>query len=413
MDRLRCCFSSSCGLSDLPIDIGIFSREIYPSTISRGEIDSLSGELRRYRVRRDTLLRSVARTMSITNGESIALETQSILETTSAPSTDNGTNGSSGLTIGAKAGIAIAAVCSVAVGVLLYLRWRRRNLRKNSSLETGNRQTSRHRRRRQKQQDKQHKQDQKQLQQQRQHQLQKEKLQLQEEKQKQLFKTQKQQHEESKYVAELFELPGWMPERRTPVNELADTGRPRYEMTADEIIAELDGGSLEIDNENYHIYGRHFQRSSSYTTEVSGRTPVPPGPADDDEELPPLNRSQLDGRPIISPISPVSPVDHISPDFRRVFSPLDVSPSTPTIPGMVFSRDDWRLGGSAQLPTSSLNPNFDPATPLGLSIDTRRPGGITGKRSKGQRVDGRVRQTSPPREDERHRHNLPGIEHNT
>ena len=297
--------------------------------------------------------------MTIRSRDSTASETHSILATAWGRSTDNDTNGSSDPSTGAKAGIAIAAIYGVAMGVFLYLCWRRRNLRKTSSLESGNDHTSRQQWPPQKQLDKQHKHEHKQLQSQRQYQLQNAKLKLREARQKQLLKGQKEQYEESKSVAELFQLPGWMPERRTLVNELADTGQPRYKITTEEIIAEPDGGCLQMDNENHHIYGHHPWRPRYYTTEISRGTPVPPDPADDDEELPPRDRSRSDGGSIISPISPA---DHM-PDFRRAFSLFDVSPSTPTMPGTVFSRDDWRLGKGAQLPTPSLYPNLEPATP--------------------------------------------------
>jgi hypothetical protein len=327
--------------------------------------------------------------MAIVGRDSTASETQNLSETTSAPSAENGTTGSGGLSTGAKAGIAIAAVCGVAiiaVGFFLYLRRRRRNPRKSSSLETGNKHTSRQQRQRQKQLDKQHKQEQEQLQQQLQQmqlQLQKQKLEEQEARQKQLLKELKDQEEESKYVAELFELPGWMPERRTPVNELADTGQPRYEMITEANTAEMAGGPLDMDNEDDHIYGHFPRRSRSYTAELSGGTPIPPDP-EEDEEMTPLKRSQSDGGPIISP------ADHTSPNSRRVFSPYDVSPPTATVPGLVFSRGDWRSGGGFQVPTSSLNSSRHPAIPLGLSLDPGPARVVTGKRSKGQRLGGWV-----------------------
>jgi hypothetical protein len=373
VEKLTCCFSSSCGLNEFPLAMDVLAGGICPSDAVGIIIDSArcrsveATELRRRRDRRNNLPRNAARTMAIARR-------------------DSSDQGSSGLSAGAKAGIAIAAVCGVAiiaVGVFLYLRQRRRtprNARKNSSLETGNRQMSRQERQRQKQLDKEHKKEQEQLQQQlqqMQQQLQKEKQHEQEARQKQILKEQREQAEESKYVAELFELPGWMPERRTPVNELADTGHPRYEMITEANTAELGGGSPEIDIEEDHPYGHYPRRSRSYTAELSAA----PGPnlPDDDEERMPLKRSQSDGGPIISP------ADHLA---GRVLSPFDVSPPTATMPGLVFTKGDWRSGGGAQVPSSSVNAH--PAIPLGLSLDAPSSRPATGKRSKGQGIGPRT-----------------------
>jgi hypothetical protein len=178
-------------------------------------------------------------------------------------------------------------------------------------------------------------------------------------------------------VAELFELPGWMPERRTTVNELADTGHPRYEMMTEANTAELGGGSPEMDIEDDHLYGHFPRRSRSFTAELSAAQR--PDSLDGDGELMPLKRSQSDGGPIISP------ADHLA---GRVLSPFDVSPPTATIPGLVFSRVDWPSGGGAQIPSSSVN--AQPAIPQEGSLDTVSPWPAVGKRSKGQGIGSKI-----------------------
>lgn len=374
VEKLTCCFSSSCGLNEFQLAISLLAGEICPSDAARDIINSarcasvdVSSELRRRLERRNTLPGNAARTMAIA-------------------SRDSSEKGSSGLSTGAKAGIAIAAVFGVAIiaaGIFFYLRQRRRapqRARKNSSVEAGSRQMSRQERQRQKQIDKQHKKEQEQLQQQlqqMQQQLQKEKQQQQEARQKQIEKEQREQAEESKYVAELFELPGWMPERRTPVNELADTGHQRYEMMTEANTAELGGGSPEMDIEDDHPYGHFTRRSRSFTAELSAAPRL--DSSRDDEELLPLKRSQSDGGPIISP------ADHLA---GRVLSPFDVSPPTATMPGLVFSGGDWRSGGGAQVPSSSVTAH--PAVPLGLTLDTGSPRPATGKRIKGQGIGPKI-----------------------
>ena len=387
------CFSSSCSAHDLSVAIGAFSKEICPAlsqdvvrSTRWSSVDS-PPELRRRQDRRDTISASMARTMAVASRDSTASEgQQDEADTSSTPSSGNSTSGSGGLSTGAKAGIAIAAVLGVAIiaaGIFIWLRRRRRSPLKSSSLETGKRRTSKKERLRQQQIDEEHKKEQAQLQlqlQQMQQQLQKQKLQEQEVKQKRVLKEEQQQKEESKYVAELFEMPGWMPERQTPVNELADTGQPRYEMMTEANTAEMGPGFPEMDDDDHHFYANYPRRSRSYTAELSGGTPVlDDSGSSDDGELTPLKRSHSDCGPIISPATHAS-----SSSGGGVLSPFEVSPPTATVPGLVFSRGDWRSGGGAQVPTSRRSPH--PAIPLGLTVDTGRARAATGKRSKGQRV---------------------------
>jgi hypothetical protein len=321
--------------------------------------------------------------MAIARRGNEASENQQRAEEKASVSTfDKRTTGSAGLSTGAEVGIAIAAVAVVALiagGIFIYLRRRKPSIRKVTSLEAGKKPTSRKERQRQKQLDAAHKKEQEQLQQQlqqMQQELQQQKLQEQEARK---MKLEQQQKEESKYVAELFELPGWMPERQpTPMNELADTGQPRYEMMTEANTAEMGSGYPEREDDDDRIYDHYPRRSRSYTAELSGGIPViaHDSSTDDDGELTPLKRSHSDSGPIISP------ADHISHQMR---SPFDISPPTATIPGMVFSRSDWRSGGGAQVQTPVRSP-MHPAVPLGLTVDTTRALAATGKRAKGQGV---------------------------
>jgi hypothetical protein len=312
LENMACCLSSSCGATDLSIALSIFATEICPPTTgpsiintSRCNLANPPPELRDKLEWPTLLVKNGARTSTISKRDSASNTTR--------------------LSRGAKVGIAVAAVCGVAIialVVFLYIRRKRHPPNRKVSPKRGPKQPI-------KQQDEE---EPLQLQQ-----LQLELQQQQEEIQQQ--KLEQKQQEERKYVAELQELPGWMPEREVKATELADTGRQRYEMMTEANTAELSGGTPVQDNADRRLFVENRRRSRSYTAELSAGTPVQ-NTAEEDSNSISLKRSRSDTGPIISPL------DHLQPDPVRVLSPFDVSPPTATVPGQVFSSGDWRTTGS-------------------------------------------------------------------
>lgn len=394
---MTCCLFSECyetgDEADFENAIGIFTRDICPSRATQEIIDSAG----------------------VSSRDITAAEIQERAEKTPTPS-NNDTGGSSRLSTGTLAGIAIAAACGVgviAIGIFLYLRRKRKPGKKKSSVEggkvrisrpqqqdegAGKRQISRPRQQQQqphqkeeaakwpspkrqqqkKEQDTEHKQEQKQLQQQlqkMQDQLRKKKLKEEDKKQKKVDKEQSEEKEERKYVAELFELPGWMPERQNTMNELADTGHPRYEMSTEANTAELSGGTPVRDNNEGRPYEHYPRRFRSYTAELAGASVHL-----SDDELTPLKRSHSDGW------TPVSSTEHVSPDYGQVHSPCEVSPPTATVPARAFFRGDWRSGEGDPAAVQPLNPH--PPIPLGLDTSARGLVQSAGRRAKGRRGGG-------------------------
>jgi hypothetical protein len=312
LENMACCLSSSCGATDLSVALSIFATEICPPTTgpsiintSRCNLANPPPELRGQLERPTSLAKNGATTSTISKRDSAS-------NTTS-------------LSTGAKVGIVVAAVCAVAIialVVFLYIRRKRNPPNRMASPKRGPKQPM-------KQQDEE---ELLQLQQ-----LQLELQQQQEEIQQQ--KLEQKQQEERKYVAELQELPSWMPEREVKATELADTGLQRYEMMTEANTAELPGGTPVQDNADERLFVENRRRSRSYTAELSAGTPVQ-NTADEGSDSISLKRSRSDAGPIISPL------DHLQPDAGRVLSPFDVSPPTATVPRQVFSSGDWRTTGS-------------------------------------------------------------------
>jgi hypothetical protein len=287
-----------------------------------------------------------------------------ILETRSTPSPtpSNAMNESTGLSGGATAGIAIAVVCgvaAVAVGFFLYFRLRKRSPRSRLNSLEGGSQTS-IKSKQQLQEEKQHRDEEEQLQQQLQQmqlQLQDQKVREQEMEQKQLVREHQELQEESRYMAEFHELPGWLPDPSDAPCELADTCCPRYEMMTQANTAELCSGDPEqcaIALERLH----HLRRSRSNTAELSGEPPFDAAAAR--LLASPRKRSLSDAGPVIS--ATVSPESN-----GRAFSPIELSPPLAPLPRIVFTDGDWRtMGSGATIPMSSFNSH--PAIPLGLSL---------------------------------------------
>lgn len=328
-----------------------------------------------------------------------------IIERQSTPAAD-AMDGSTGLSGGAIAGIAIAAICGVAalaVGIFLYFRLRKRSPPRSrlDSLEGGS-QTS-FKSKQQIQEEKQHRDEEEQLQQQLQQmqlQLQDQKVREQEMEQKQLVREQQNLHEESRYMAEFHELPGWLPNPSDDPCELADTCSPRYEMMTQANTAELCSGdptqcaiALEqlrqaipaelcsgdpqqcaIALERLH----QMQRTHSNTPELSGEPPFDIAAAAAAIMAAPRKRSLSDAGPVIS--ATVSPESN----GRAAFSPIELTPPLAPVPRIVFTDGDWRsMGSGATIPMSSFNSH--PAIPLGLSLGAGgSPVGSKGRVGKGQ-----------------------------